>query len=390
MIFNSTKPFATLIATILLSACGSDSSNTQVDNSCKDDEFNFAIQTVSPNNRASSVALGCSTTGNLTDSLLIKSDSDYTVSSGSDSFYHIGRDEIDTIAKYQFSTSSLQDWEFSSNNANEAGSSNPHKVVEVSSTKAYIIRYGKSDIWIIDPSATDESSFKIGTIDLSHYLGDGETTVNMTDAIISNGHLFVAMQRIGANYIFSNDSKIAVFNTETDIEVDSTPNNANDEKAITLLGKNVQSITSKDNSVFIASRGNYGDDYGLLEVINTSNYALTTVIAGSSEVGHITDVAAISSSRIYVLGDFSGYADGAYTYKQNVMDINVDTKTVTTEITKLKGTHISDIELGPEGNLWIASSISSNPGIYKIDPSTNTEIAFIETISNPNKIVFKQ
>ena len=391
MKINSTKPFATLIATLLLSACGSDSSNTQADNSCKDDEFNFAIQTIAPNYGASSsVALGCSTTGALTDSLLVKEDSDYTVSSGSDSFYHIGRDKIDTIAKYQFATSSLQDWEFSTNNANETGSSNPYKVVEVNSTKAYVIRYGKAEVWIINPSATDEGSFKIGTIDLSHYLGDGETTVNMTDAIISNGQLYIAMQRLGGGYNYANDSKIAIYNTETDLEIDTTPKDTNDEKAITLVGKNVQSITSKGNSIFIASRGNYGDDYGVLETINTSNYSLTTLLSGSSEIGHITDVAAISNGHIYIVGDYSGVIENVYTYQQRVMDFDVATKTITATIEKLTGTHISDIETGPEGNLWIASSISSNPGVYKFDPSTNTEIAFIETNLNPNKIIFKQ
>ncbi|MFT6153274.1 MAG: hypothetical protein ACJA0E_001058 [Bermanella sp.] len=389
MILTKFKFLPVALATLLLSACGSSDNTTSA--SCNADQFNMAIQTVAPNfGKSSAVALGCSTEATITDNLLIEDDSDYSVSSGSDSFYHIGRDSIDTIAKYQFETSNLQDWKYSTNDALETGSSNPYKLIEVSDTKAYIIRYGKSDAWIVDPSATNSSDFKIGELDLSGYLEEGEATVNMSDAVIANGKLFIAMQRIGSSYNFSNDSKIAVFDVLTDTEIETSPANAADGKAITIQGHNVQALSSFNNTVFVASRGDYAADYGLLESINTSDFSLQTIISGSEEIGHIENVEAISSDRIYILSDFSGSIAGTYTYQLNIHDVNVITKSITAELTSYKGTHISDIEMGPEGNLWIASSVSSNPGVYKIDTNTNTEIAFIETNQNPTKVVFKK
>ena len=393
MTSNSLKSFAIAVSALLLSACDLEDSDTSqsVFAGCISGQYNMAIQTVAPNYGASSaIALGCSTEATITDDLLIEDNSDYTVSTGSDSFYHIGRNSIDTVAKYQFETSSLQDWKFSTNNANEAGSSNPYKLIEVSSTKAYIIRYGKSDAWIVNPSASDSAAFKIGELDLANYLGDGETTVNMSDAIISNGKLFIAMQRIGKNYNYSNDSKIAVFDTTTDLEIDTTPADVNDEKAITILGHNVQALSASNNIIFIASRGNYSSDYGLLEALNTSDYSLGTIITGSTDIGHITNVEVLSDSRIYMVSDYSASIDGTYTYQQNVHDVDVASKSITAEISSLKGTHISDIEVGPEGNLWVASSVSNNPGVYKIDPDSNTQLAFIPTSMNPTKISFKK
>ena len=383
--FIKVLPIALLANSLI--GCGSATESSVA--ACDIDQFNMAIQTIAPNYGASSaVALGCSSEATITDSLFTKEDSDYTVSSGKSSVYHIGRSGVDTVAKYQFSSSSLQDWEYSTNNANEEISSNPYKFIEASENKAYIIRYNKASIWIVNPAATNSEDFKIGEIDLSHYLGDGETSVNMSDAIISNNKLFVAMQRIGSSYNFSNDSKVAVFNIETDQEIDTSPSDTENEKAITLNGHNVSSLTTQGSIIYTASRGNYSNDYGILESINIDNYQLETVIEGSETLGHITNSAVISAQKIYVLSDYSASINGTYTYQYNLFEFDSINNSIVTHLSEFTGTNISDIELGPEGNLWIASAENENPGVYKIDVANNTKIAFIETILNPTKIVF--
>jgi len=384
---------------LLLSACGSDSDNSSL--SCEIDQIDMAIQTVAPDfGNSSAVALACTKQGGIIDNLLEKTDSDYTLSTGLNGFYHIGRSGIDTVAQYNYETFSLQNWQYSTNRANEEGSSNPYKIIEASNTKAFIIRYNKPDVWVVDPSANTADSFYLSSLDLSSYLGTyevtegeatvtkNETSVNVADAVIANGKLFIAMQRLGAQYNYTNESKIAVFDVDSLEEINT--DNLTDEKAITLMGHNVQTLHATANSLYVASRGNYGDDYGQLEKIDTNSYALSTVLEGSETIGHISHVQAISDEKLFVLGNTSGYnAQKEYIYQYNLFEVNATTSAIVEDIASFKGTNITDIALNENNNLWVASGEKSKPGVYELDTTTNSKLGFIPTQMIPTTIIFK-
>lgn len=401
------KIVLSLSASIFLSGCLEDSkSSNYVGIECDASNLDMAIQTVAADYSSSSVAIGCSEGGFL-DGNLIKTASDYSLSSGSESFYHIGKNYIDTISKYDFLLSDIEEWTYSTNDQSES-TSNPYKIIEVSSTKAYVIRYNKSKVWIVDPSAMNEDDFKIGELDLSSYLAtqtsdvdiDGTLTsvtttatqTDMSDAVISNGKLFIAMQRLrngktgegsyGPYDIrdYTNDSIVAIFDIETDNELDS----------VVLSGHNVQSLTVSSNSVYAASFGDYDSDYGELESINTTDYSLTTIFSGNSSIGSIKDVAVISDTEGYVLTDQSQRIANVYTYFLNVMAFNPSTNELGNVVNDFSGRHLSDIEVGPDNYLWVASSEDRNPGVYKVDPAGVEEDLFLGTNLNATKIVFKQ
>jgi hypothetical protein len=44
--------------------------------------------------------------------------------------------------------------------------SNPHDVAVVAPDKAYVTRYDREALWVVDPSAGDCASFRRGTIEL--------------------------------------------------------------------------------------------------------------------------------------------------------------------------------------------------------------------------------
>jgi len=393
------KKISLLSIFVLLTACGSD--NDKSTPSCEINQIDIAIQTVAPDYSSSAVALACSDEAGIIDNLLERSDSDYTISEGSNRFYHIGKSGIDTIAQYNYDTYSLQNWQYSTNTENEEGSSNPYKIIEASDSKAFIIRYNKPQVWVVDPSATSAEEFYLGSLDLTTYLGTyevtneaeetttvDETTVNVADAIIVDNKLFIAMQRIGANYNYENDSKIAIFNIETLAEINT--GNTTGENAITLIGHNVQALSSTDNYVYVASRGNYGSDYGQLEKISLNDYTLSTVLEGSSDLGHISNVQSISDTQLYVLGNYSGYnSENEYVYQYNLLQVNAESKEISENISAFKGDNIADIALAKDNNLWIAIGDESKPGIYEIDTSNNTQLTFIPTNLNPNNIIFK-
>lgn len=400
-----------LTASIMLSGCLDESnSSNYVGLECDSSTLDMAIQTVAADYSSSAVAIGCSDGGFL-DGNLVKTASDYSLSVGSESFYHVGRNYIDTISKYDFLLSDVEEWTYSTNDELES-TSNPYKIIEVSATKAYVIRYNKSKVWIVDPSAANEEDFKLGELDLSAYLAsqtsdvtvDDVTTsvtttatqTDMSDAVIANGKLFVAMQRLrngktgegtyGPYDIrdYTNDSIVAVFDISNDQEIHN----------ITLTGHNVQSLTAFGDHVYAASFGNYeaGDDadYGVLESINSTDYTLTTVLSGHSGIGSIKDVTLLSETQGYVLTDQSQRIANVYTYFLNVMEFNPSTNELGSIVNDYSARHLSDIEIGPNNYLWITSSEDSTPGVYKVDPAGIEDDVFLGTNLNATKIVFKQ
>jgi len=396
-----------LTVSIMLSGCleESDSSN-YVGVECDSSALDMAIQTVAADYSSSAVAIGCSDGGFL-DGNLIKTASDYSLSAGSESFYHIGRNYIDTITKYDFLLSDVEEWTYSTNDESES-TSNPYKIIEVSATKAYVIRYNTSKVWIVDPSAANEEDFKLGELDLSAYLAsqtsdvtvDNVTTsvtttatqTDMSDAVIANGKLFVAMQRLrngktgegtyGPYDIrdYTNDSIVAVFDIVTDQEIDN----------ITLTGHNVQSLSVFGDNVYSASFGDYDSDYGVLESINTTDHTLSTILSGTSSIGSIKDVAILSETQGYVLTDQSQRIANVYTYFLNVMEFNPSTNELGNIVNDYSARHLSDIEIGPNNYLWITSSEDSTPGVYKVDPEGIEDDLYLGTNLNATKIVFKQ
>jgi hypothetical protein len=407
----STKIILPVLAGILLTGCLDENSNTPTyglerfksatagTSQCSDD-YDIAIQTVAPNfGSSSSVAFACNSEGAIDDNIIIKDASDFSVSSGN-KFYHLGRSGSHTVTQYDFTTTNLENWTYSTNTASEE-SSNPYKVVEVNSQKAYIIRYDQSQVWVIDPSAQNEQDFKLGEIDLSHYRDSTEgvyaEAVDMSDALIHDGKLYIAMQRLrdgtqgqyGANRDYTNTSMIAVFDTATDIEIDTSPSDTDNEKAIILNGTNVRALSLSGDKIFSASRGDYDSLYGALEAINTSDYSVTTVVEGSESQGHITDVAAVSANNIYFTSDFSGYdKNGEYVYKTALFKFS-DNK-VTTLIAEGASQNIPDIAKDTNNKLWVANASTNNPGVYRFDTTSDNAELFLATELNPAKIVFRQ
>ena len=386
---------------LALSGCLNSDDDSILDRGdCDTNNPNMAIQT-SVYGNASAVAIGCARDATLTDGYLIDTiNTDYSVSTGSNSFYHIGRSGNDKITKYDFLTPSIEEWTYSTNDIDET-TSNPYKLVEISDTKAYIIRYNKSKVWIVNPSALNADDYKIGELDLSAYLVSSDTTTStatdMNDAVVSNGKLFIAMQRLrngsknGAydNYDYTNTSMIAVFDIDTDIEIDTTPEDEGNLKGIILSGHNVQSLNTFNNTIYAASRGDYWQDFGELEAIDTTDYSVKTIVNGSGDIGAIVDAAILSPSKGFILADLSGYVGSVYTYKHKVFQFNPSTNQTSNSLTDFDDTHLSDIEAGPDGYLWIASAVNESPGIYKVDTSGIEENIFLGTNLNPNKISFK-
>ena len=383
---------STLIISTALTGCFGKSKDDKI--ACTNEAPNMAIQTsLYPD--SSAVALGCSVDAEATDGLLKQEKSDYNISAGNDSLYHIGKFTIDTVEKFEFNSNingGLESWKFSTNDKNNDDSSNPYKVVEVNKNKAYIIRFGKEEVFIINPSKvpTDEG-FLLGTIDLGKYNVGGRTNTTMADALLIDDKLYIGMSQLTASWGYENPSKVAVIDIKTDKE---------SAQAITLKGNNLITMVQDGDSIYVANRGNggySGVNFGTLEKINTNDNSVEMILNANNDalqkednpLGHIVDVT-VHDDAAYLL---------TYTAWQSARlhSIDVENKSIIKNLDFLKGKNISGIEKGPEDYLWVLSGDTAKPGVYKLNPKdasiakkSNGEDAFIPTLLPAINIVFKQ
>ena len=73
--------------------------------------------------------------------------------------------------------------------------SNPHDLVVVAPDKAYVTRYDRPELWVVDPSVTDCDQFRRGVIDLSAF-ADGDGLPEMDQMAVVEGRLFVTVERL--------------------------------------------------------------------------------------------------------------------------------------------------------------------------------------------------
>ena len=208
----------------------------------------------------------------------------------------------------------------------------------------------------------------------------------MADAIIVNGNLYIGMQQLTASYSSAeNASKVAVFDVTTDTEVGS---------AIPLTGHNLETLVLENNTLYAVSRGDHGNtDFGAIDVINTQDNTVSTLIDGNSTtfqdkgLGHIVDLT-IHDNNAYILGSTVYQTASLFTF-------DLTNAALGDKVARFSDQNITAIEEGPKGNLWVLSAVSSEPGVYKLDPSNATVMtkpdnqeAFIPTTLNPKSIVF--
>jgi hypothetical protein len=222
---------------------------------------------------------------------LLSSQSDITVCAYGKYFYQIGRYYLDWVRKVDISDPDNPIWECSTMDENEdVSSSNPHALVFVNATKAYLLRYGTNTAWIVNPSASSCDEFKIGTLDLSAY-DDGDGSPEMTDGIVVGDKVFILLQRLDRNNNWEPlDAYVAVFNATTDQEID-TGKGENGLRGIKLPVKNPGSIQYVDGKIYVQAQGRLENSWagtpaeytgGIVE-IDPETYNVTLILDDGNE-----------------------------------------------------------------------------------------------------------
>ncbi|MGE0085781.1 MAG: hypothetical protein AB7S75_15330 [Desulfococcaceae bacterium] len=325
--------------------------------------------------------------------------SDTSVSAYENFFYRIERYQSDNITKFDIAAPSVPVWQFSTLDSGETGSSNPYGLYFVSSQKAYLLRYGKSKAWIVNPSATVASAFKIGELDLSAY-ADDDGVPEMNSAVIANGKLFVTLQRLDQNnsWLPSNTAYMAVFDTATDTEINTGTANDDGVKGIALPIRNIGAVQylEENSNIYVQGVGDYGSSWsgrdpeysGGIVRIDPATYTVSLILddgdAENHPYGNISGMSIVSADKGYFVG-YAGWGDNTL-YEFSPSDGSVSG--IANE--SLKNKNIAGMESGAyadeNGMLWVCNQTDAE--VVILDTSDNSIDETISTNLNPVRVVF--
>ncbi|SIS78992.1 hypothetical protein SAMN05421686_104309 [Thalassolituus maritimus] len=391
----------TALSAALLTGCfGDDSSNDS--NTVDTDDIQghiFIAQLISGDYKTSEIAIGTVGESEFVENYASQDASDYTIDVYEQYLYHIGRFNIDTLTRYDAAADFLQaDYTYSLAEA-ESSSSNTHQFVQVAEDKAYVIRYGKTSIQIVDPSAVDEQNFVIGEIELSEYVAEDATYPRMTRALVHEDKLFVGLQRLGnadSSYAVASDSYVAVIDIATNTEID-TNESAPGLKGIQLNADNLKAMAIEDDYLYVAGRGDYSDNSGALDRISLSDYSVDTLIDGSTFAAlndvdsgayyHVQAVEVVDDTLFVQINLEGGEAPRGYIYSAPISN-PANFTDVTPEA--FAGEKIAVIQSGPDDTLWVSLDNVETPDVYVLNESAEVQGEALEFSMPVREIEFME
>ena len=354
------------------------------------------VQTVDGGYTTSKVVYIDGQTQQITTDLFVKTRSDYVINTYQSDIYHIGRNELNTIDKYSAQSPDANIWSYSTKDPESDIESNAYSMVFASESKAYVLRYGANKVWIVNPQAQQEEDFYIGALELDHYTlqGNQVRTPRTSAAVISEGKLYIAMQRLDDNWN-PDQAYVAVFDIATDEEIETNSNADDGLKGILLTGINPleDSIYSANNNIYVTTRSPYfPTDVSLskIEEINPVDYSLRTVVTATDITENETHTIKGSVVVSAVKGYFYTNAYDNGVESGTLYEFNPTTGEIVTTDVGGNGTDaIGFIALDASNILWVSAINDGTPGIDLIDTATNTKVApRILTELNPNAIRF--
>ncbi|MDO6681312.1 hypothetical protein Q4551_03335 [Oceanobacter sp. 5_MG-2023] len=384
------SPFSTagllLSATLMLSGCAGDDDDAQ-----PIAEGAYAVQTTAADYSSGHVAIG-NITGDrsVQQQLFSDTNTNYTITSEANWLYRIGQYYVDTISRYDATASlSSPEWTYTTNDDGDS-SANVYTLVHQDDQYGWLMRYGAETAWKVDTTASSEDDFKVDTIDLSDYSVSGySTTPGMVDAAIDNSQLFVLTQRYG--YDGNNTAYVVVYDLDTLIEID-TDTSTDGLKGIPLTVTNPTSMELLNGQLYIAARGDYDDNSGGVDVIDTTTYAISNIIDGTTfaelndtsvspaQYYHVKDITVVSEDKAYVnINVEAGWSTVAsYLYE---ISPNSSSDPVAIDINSLMASNVSDpedsytlgdITLDENQRLWVGITNATQPGLLVLDTDTNS------------------
>jgi hypothetical protein len=244
--------------------------------------------------------------------------------------------------------------------------SNPHDVVVVAPDKAYVTRYDRPELWVVDPSVSNCDRFRTGGIDLSAF-ADGDGLPEMDQMAVVEGRLFVTVERLDRRRGFTatGPSLLVVIDVATDTV----------SGYIVLHGANA-----------------FGDSSSIVREPGS----------GKLVVASVGDIYAVGDGGLERVDPFTLQAEGAFFVNEtqlggNILDFVLQSPTKGYAVLQdadlgnrlvdfdptgarpprtlySRQAYLPDIALGPDGLLWLADQGLPDPGIRLFDTTTDRPV----------------
>jgi DNA-binding beta-propeller fold protein YncE len=243
--------------------------------------------------------------------------------------------------------------------------SNPHDIVLVGAHKAYVTRYDRGELWIVDPAAPGCGAFLRGTIDLRPW-ADADGLPEMDQMALVGERLFVSLERLDRARRFApaGRSRLAVIDVATDTV----------SAVVELSGANAFGDATGlvrepgTGKLLVAEAGDLyrTGDGGIERVDPVTLTAEGFLITEDDLGGSITDFVIAATGK--------GYAIVLDAQLRNVLvAFDPVTRRVTNRLlTRVQ--YLPDIALGPDGLLWLADGGLPSPGIRIFDPADDRQL----------------
>ena len=324
---------------------------------------------------------------------LLPTISDITVTAYGRYFYRIEKYNADNVTKFDISAPDTPIWQYSTLDQG-ATTNNPQNLIFVSPEKAYLLRYGATTAWIVNPSATTEADFKTGELDLSLY-DDGDGYPEMHSGVIVGNKLFITLQRLTRatwpDPWTTNTSYLAVFDITTDTEINTTgiPNPV--VLGISLPIRNLGAIQylEANGTIYVQGVGRYGAEYtGGIASVDPGTYATAMVLDDGDDTthpyGNISGMAIAAPTKGYFIG-YAGWGDNTlYSFDPSVVD-SPGTAIAGLEHKSIAGME-SGVYLDEHDMLWVCNQTDARVDI--LNTTNNTIDESVSTDLNPQRVVF--
>ena len=243
--------------------------------------------------------------------------------------------------------------------------SNPHDIVVVDPHKAYVTRYNRTELWIVDPSATGCDGFRRGAIDLSAW-ADADGIPEMDQMALVGDRLFVTVQRLDRTRQFAPAGKslLLVIDSTTDAVVATirlaSANAFGDASGIGREPGTGKLLVNQAGNIFKTGDG------GIQRVDPFTLTAEDFVMTEDELGGNVTDFVIASPTK--------GYAVVITDALRNVLVAFDPSQRVVTRRLLTRVDYLPDIALAPDGTLWVADRNLTAPGIRIFDPTDDGEL----------------
>jgi DNA-binding beta-propeller fold protein YncE len=261
--------------------------------------------------------------------------------------------------------------------------SNPHDIAFAAPDKAYVTRYERASILIVDPATgPDCDGFVRGTIDLAA-LADGDGLPEMDQAVVIGGTLFVTLQRLDRRNFFrpTDRSSIVAVDVATDVVVGEIPLTGTNPFAESA-GLVPDPATGK---ILLSEVGEFGrvDDGGIERFDPATRVVEGFFVTEQDLGGNVTDVVVIDDHHAYAI-----VLDA--TARSRVVRFDPTTRQVVATLAA-GDEFLVDLERGPDGTtLYLTDRTLRRPGIRRFAIADDSELvpSPIDTGLPPFDVVF--